>query len=922
MKYVRFLLLCALAAAHGLVWSQAITEYPRFVHAAAGQPPCTTGGWTCIGPVGEPASMSRCIGCAPGAHGTGQMHQIRFSPHYTRDSTAYACSNFGGLWKSTNRGASWSCLNTDTQLPFSSVSDVAIDPTDTRRLYMATGEANRTLGHYSVKHDGTPSFFTPLFTTGVYRSTDGGQRWTPINGIAPDLLGFLEDGGAIRQICLHPQRPERLFVVSSAGIFVTNDATVEQPVWTHITPGIRDKNLSCLVFKSGSTDTLYASGTDIYRSTDSGASWHSMTGTDTGLEYAALPGPFTVGRIGIAVTPAAPEHLYAYVVGTAPSCAGKAFIYRFNGQYWREKYAFCGRGGTTAVASTRIGMAVSPTDTQQIYFGGTIVWGSKNMDKNGSFSAVSPYLEAQQFHADVFALAFEPGANALWAATDGGIHKKNVDSPGTNGWTSLNDGLAIATVYRFDDTDDRTDRIMMGTQDCGTIVFTEADGWKNIYGGDGYNGKIDGVTGMAFGCSNGCNFFLVYDFNQKRLEIEDGTGSHPTDPQERKRAMVRPTFDMINHPASENMIFSMTEIYERLKTRKERKDNAAQLWKIRSDVGKSTYDQWKRQLHTFDIAPSNPDYMYVVQNGGVNDSPVPGEGFGWETKLFRSVTGGCIGEQGTQDTACFTDITNNLLRSGIRSQHYQPQHLTTFSSALPVITGVLFHPENHLKAWITFTGYEPGVKIWATNDGGETWYNADPTGSLHNLPVNDLVFQAGSDDRLYLGTDAGIWFKDNAAPDWQPFCDFPRVRVTELKINYCMGKLRASTFGRSIWEADLLPSDGTLGELALVISETPAQPWTMSRGLDRNLRLKKGVTLRMEGPSPDEKITISMPKNGRIIVEEGAQLILSNVILTNNCGNTWKGIELVKKTRKKRGKILLSNAAIERAEAATTTIKK
>jgi hypothetical protein len=463
---------------------------------------------------------------------------------------------------------------------------------------------------------------------------------------------------------------------------------------------------------------------------------------------------------------------------------------------------------------------------------------------------------------------------------------------------------------------------MMGTQDCGTMIFTENEGWRNIYGGDGYNGKIDGVTGTAFGCSNGCNFFLVYDFNQKRLDVEDGTGSHPIDPQERKRAMVRPTFDMINHPASEKMIFSMTEIYERLKTRKDRKDNAAQLWKIRSDVGKFTYDQWKRQLHTFDIAPSNPNYMYVVQNGGVNDSPVPNEGFGWETKLFRSVTGGCSGEQSPRDTTCFTDITNNLLRSGIRSQTYQPQHLTTFTSALPVITGVLFHPENHLKAWVTFTGYEPGIKIWTTDDGGETWSNADPVGSLHNLPVNDIVFQAGSNDRLYIGTDAGIWFKDNAAPAWQPFCDFPRVRVTELKINYCAGKLRAATFGRSIWEADVLPSDGTLGEVALVIDTTPAQPWTFSRGLDRNLRIKKGATLRMEGPSPDEKITISMPKNGRIIVEEGAELLLTNVVLTNNCGHSWNGIELHKKTRKKRGKIRLTNATIERAEEAITTIKK
>jgi hypothetical protein len=40
--------------------------------------------------------------------------------------------------------------------------------------------------------------------------------------------------------------------------------------------------------------------------------------------------------------------------------------------------------------------------------------------------------------------------------------------------------------------------------------------------------------------------------------------------------------------------------------------------------------------------------------------------------------------------------------------------------------------------------------------------NADPNGSLPALPINGIVYQNGSNDLLYLATDAGIYYKDNS----------------------------------------------------------------------------------------------------------------------------------------------------------------
>lgn len=863
----------------------AIQQYAQYFNTHPDRS-CTTSNWTCIGPFGRPANIQNCRGCSPNHSGTGQMHQIRFSPDYEKDNTVYACSTYGGLWGSTDRGDHWAPLNTDSQIPFTCVSDIAVNPLNTKVLYISTGESQRTSGHFSLKQDGSTSAFTPLFTAGVFRSTDGGAHWQNINGKDQQLLGFFQNGGFIRKILLHPANPQKLIIVASEGIFQTEYAMHDEPVWEKLSTSFSDEDLIGLEFHPADPRTIYASGRDIYRSQNDGKNWASMTGPDTGLDLNNLPDSFVVGRVNIAVTPAAPSLLVAYIVGTGKGCGnGKSFIFEFDGGKWLEKSSLCAKSAFDALSLARMAVVVSPDNADEIYFGHTMVRGTKNVNGSRTIPAVSPYYENGHFHADVFSLAIEPGGKFLFAATDGGIHKKDLNASGQAGWTDISNGLAISTPYRFDDTDDRTDRIMMGMQDCGTFIFTHENGWENIYGGDGYNGKIDGVTGLAFGNTSGAKGLLIYDFNKKYLQIESSRSTYPTDAQPGQgTAWMRGTYGMKNHPVTEKMYFSMTEIYERQIARPSGKINAEALWKRKSDVGKVTPEQWQRQLQTFDISESNPDWMYVVQNGGVWDHPTGG--FSVEPRLFRSKSGGC---NGPTDTVCFEDITRNLIKSGIHNRTYLPVNGVP-PVKVPAITGILFHPENHLKAWITFSGYEPGIQVWQTTNGGETWTNADPENSLHNLPVNDIVFQRGSNDRLYIGTDAGIYFKDAAMKTWEPFCDFPHVRVTELKINYCMGKIRAATFGRSVWEGDLLPGDGTLGKSELVILSTPETPWNFSRGLDRNLRIKSGATLTIEG-TPEAKVIISMPKDGKIVVERGARLVLNNAEITNNCGQKWLGIE-------------------------------
>lgn len=315
--------------------ANAITDYVKDFNQN-GSSGCVTGSWQSLGPHNKPSGTD-------GGRGMGQIHALKFSPDYATDSIVYAGSNWGGLWRRIGNG-NWEVLGTDTQLAFTSVTDIVIDPNNLNTIYITTGEADRTMGHYAQNPNGTPSQFTPLFTAGVYRTTDGGNTWESINGTNETLLDFFSDGGTIRRILMHPDSSQILYIASSLGIFKTNDATIVNPVWSQLSNAPNDFEYKGFEFKPGNPQTLYASGKDIYRSTNGGNTWNSITGAGTGLDLNNLPDTFRVQRINIAVTPADTNLIYAYIVGidyNTPTTADvpKLFLYMYNGSNWTSLYS-------------------------------------------------------------------------------------------------------------------------------------------------------------------------------------------------------------------------------------------------------------------------------------------------------------------------------------------------------------------------------------------------------------------------------------------------------------------------------------------------------------------------------------------------------------------------------------------------------
>lgn len=72
---------------------------------------------------------------------------------------------------------------------------------------------------------------------------------------------------------------------------------------------------------------------------------------------------------------------------------------------------------------------------------------------------------------------------------------------------------------------------------------------------------------------------------------------------------------------------------------------------------------------------------------------------------------------------------------------------------------------------------------------------------------------------------------------------------------------------------------------SLIIDNYKLNEWNNERILPSNLIIKQGSTLKVN-------CLISMPKNGKIIIEQGGRLIVDGATITNNCGELWSGIEV------------------------------
>jgi hypothetical protein len=90
-------------------------------------------------------------------------------------------------------------------------------------------------------------------------------------------------------------------------------------------------------------------------------------------------------------------------------------------------------------------------------------------------------------------------------------------------------------------------------------------------------------------------------------------------------------------------------------------------------------------------------------------------------------------------------------------------------------------------------------------DGGATWMNI--SSNLPNLPANCSVYEPGSNDRIYIGMDVGVYYKDNSSANWTLYnTSLPNAAIMDMEMSPAApGKIYAATYGRGVYEASVIP---------------------------------------------------------------------------------------------------------------------
>jgi hypothetical protein len=362
----------------------------------------------------------------------------------TNPSKLFAGCVSGGLWRSTDGGASWRAIN-DAASSLS-VTCIVQNPLKTNEIYYGTGEVRAASQGVSGE--------------GIFKSTDGGLTFTQL----PSSLTNT-DMRLCNYMAHSPTDSNTVYVGTASGLWVSNNGGTS---WTKILAGanngvIQHPNGVVLASVQGAATT-----SGIFRAT-TGSNFVKATNT-------TFP-TASVGRILIANCKAFPNVVYALFCNSDYSLEGNLGVFKSSdfGVNWRRMDADTTLNrqiGTTYQAYCQV-LGVHPTDTNRIVVGAL---GMKKSN-NGGIS----YQNMTYGHSDNHTYIALPNSDDFLIGSDGGICKTTWS--GTTAAQILNNGYTTFQFYAGNYAP-RGKIAVGGTQDNGTWRFLTTIA-RSSQGGDG-----------------------------------------------------------------------------------------------------------------------------------------------------------------------------------------------------------------------------------------------------------------------------------------------------------------------------------------------------------------------------------------------------------------------------------------------------
>jgi len=740
-------------------------------------------------------------------------------------TTWYFGAVAGGVWKSTDAGATWQPLFDDQKI--ASIGAIAVAESDSNVLYVGTGEAclrgNITYGD------------------GVYKSLDGGRSWKHIG---------LRDSQHIGAVAVHPKNPDIVLVAALGHAYGPNE---ERGVyrsadggrsWQKVLYRDADTGAVDVVFDPANANILYASlwqvrrtpwslssggpGSGLYKSTDGGVTW-------TRLEGHGLPEGI-LGRIGVSVAGGG-GRVYALIEahegGLFRSDDGGANWVRINPDHrFRQRAWYYSH------------VYADPTTPDVVYISNTGLF--RSGDGGKSFDLVPAP------HGDHHGMWIDPrDPRHLIESSDGGA---SVSVDGGRSWTQPYN-QPTAQFYHVAVDNHWPYRIYGAQQDNSTIAIASRDDdgvigrqdWYPVGGGEsGYIAPDPNDPEIVYAGSEGG---VITRYDHRTNNLRDAS-IYPLDVSgngaESLKYRQQWTEPVLVSRYDSNVLYSAAQYVFK-------STDQGRSWKaISPDLTRNDKSKQKPSGGPITLDITSVEYYDTVFT--VAESPRQ------RGLLWAGTDDGLI-HLTRDDGASWQDVTPKDMPAWSMVSLIE----ASAHDAATAYAAIDRHKLDDLKPL-----------IYRTHDSGKTW-----TRIVTGIPDGAYVRAVREDPTrpglLYAGTELGVYVSVDDGAHWQSLKqNLPTVPVHDLAIKDA--DLIAATHGRSFWVLDDL---SPLRQAAAVRADedfhlfTPATavrlhiPQQVERRLPTGDNPPPGAVIDYylkSAPAPKEEITLEfLDKDGKLL---------------------------------------------------------
>ncbi len=663
----------------------------------------------------------------------------------------------GGVWQTDDAGMNWKNIS-DGYFKVGSIGAIEVAPSDGNVIYVGTGSA-APRGNVSIGD-------------GIYKSVDQGKSWKHIG---------LPKSGSIGKIIVHPENPDLVYVAVLGQIFGANK---ERGVYRTTNGGMDWEPVLQVSDTTGAVDlamnpknpreiyaafwraerkpwTMIDGGKDggIWKSNDGGGQWKKLGGgLPTGL----------LGRIGLALSPANPDRVWAQVQAAAEEKGG---LYRSDdaGKSWKRvnrDHKLRQRGWYYSHITAH------PTDEHTIYANNVGFF--KSIDGGKSFDQ-----RIRVPHGDNHGVWINPdNPEIMIQCNDGGAC---ISLNGGKSWSSqLNQ--PTAEFYRVTVDDQFPYRLYGAQQDNTTIsvpsrfenALTPQGKWFAVGGGESghiavdprnpnliYAGTYIGQITRKYMDRGHSRDIVAYP------QMHDGTAPRDIKYRFQWNAPIRIS------PHDPDIVYHCSQYVHRTR-------DGGNTWEVISpdlttnkdayqDIpgGPIQHDHTGVELYTtifaFEESPHTPGVLWAGSDDGLVHLSKD-DGRNWE-----NITPKEMPLEGTVNS--------------IEISAHQPGR---------ALMSVYKYRENDFSPY-----------VFRTDDFGKSWKLL--TNGKNGIPANHFVRVAKEDPikkgLLFAGTEFGMYYSMNDGENWYPFQqNLPITPITDLTIKN--NDLVVATQGRSFWILD------------------------------------------------------------------------------------------------------------------------